>query len=182
MKKYLILSILIILNFISVSAQFDSTNKDELFKSDSMTDTFEKLGKNHLIDLYGFDENSERLIRAHFYFNRLRFEIISGTIFLPLSLYGASVFIPIVITAKQDYKFIATILSVGLLATAAYEGYSIYEGIEAQKFAGKKSNLYNRLRNYYLTKKLTEQDQKIIDKHKRRYIPFLYEDTGLIKR
>jgi len=73
-------------------------------------------------------------------------------------------------------------MSAVLLTTTVYEGYLIYEGLQAQSFAGEKCNLYKRLRNYYLTKELTKEDEKIIKKHKNRRIPFILEATNVIKR
>ena len=181
MKKFLLIYSILILYALNVSAQSD-VSMDELFKSDTMTTTFEKLGKKELIVVYGFDENSERLIRAHYYFNRLRFEVIPATFCFAFSAYGTSLFIPAIFSSKPDYEPLVIITSAILLTTTVYEGYLIYEGIQAQTFAGEKSNLYKRLRNYYLTKELTKEDEKIIKKHKNRRIPYILEVTKVIKR
>jgi hypothetical protein len=174
MKRRLILFLLLLVGILDLSAQQDS-----MYISDSMPASFVSMNKKQLIAVYGDDHISVRLIKAHYYFNRKRLLLVPGIVGMGSAIYLATM-LPVV--EKQGEGFGVLILGPTILVAAACGVGFTYKSIEAQVFAGKKDYLYNRLKNYHHLNKLSTNDERMIRKYNNRYIPFLFEITGLIRR
>ncbi|MFI5222237.1 MAG: hypothetical protein ACHQK8_07925 [Bacteroidia bacterium] len=164
MRKLILVYLLLAVPVFFAVAQKKSTNatkkmpKDAPFKSPNMPFSFAIMSQNELLKKYGFDEPAQKLIEAYYYNKRKRFLIVPGLAALAYMIYVGRLIPQYNVLSTNGPEFIATELAFG-----GFSFYCMYQGLKSRKIAGSKSELYDRLRKYNLSKKLSDQDQKIID-------------------